>query len=401
MSPDTAQAFDEYRKRALFLLVGANPLPNYVASLLLAEDGGTVHLLHTKATASVAELLARQIHQARSSLTVCLHEIAQAGGKAIRAQLQRVLDKVKPPGNSIGFNYTGGTKPMAVHVRGLLHEKYPAACLSYLDAHTLKMYIDGDDKTLVLDAARAEELELTEVLALHGYELTSPGREPRCPKLRAALVRVCAEPQAFQQWTTWLGSQRPLTTLPTLEEYPRLGPVIRAFDEMGGDPVSVASQIGYGQLNSCRPWLRGLWQEDHTFEALRQISGELGIRSIGIDLRAQPTSWATHLKSDYFQLDVAAMVGYQLFAISCIASDKKGGRTKQHLFEAFVRARQLGGDEARIGLVCCLQDCGPLQSEIERKWDAAGQIKVFGGRDLSRLALSLKQWIRTANKEEV
>jgi len=261
----------------------------------------------------------------------------------------------------------------------------------------------------VLDAARAEELQIEEIAALHGYKLMSPGREPRCPDLCAALARVCAEPEGFRQLTSggkktppgWLRSERPLTTLPTIDHYPRLRPVIEAMDALGGDPTLVAKQIGFDCLDSCHTWFSGHWLEDLAFNALNQIADELDIRSIALDLKLKPMQGFKDPKLKYFQLDVAAMVGYQLFAISCIASEEQGGNTKQHLLEAFVRARQLGGDEARTGLVCCVPNPDLLQREVEREWDAAGQIRVFGRRDLTRLADSFKQWIRTANKEEV
>ncbi|HIE48235.1 TPA: hypothetical protein EYP84_05040 [Candidatus Bipolaricaulota bacterium] len=98
-------------------------------------------------------------------------------------------------------------------------------------------------------------------------------------------------------------------------------------------------------------------------------------------------------------MDVAAILGYQLFAISCIASKQGGGETKKHLFEIFVRARQLGGDEARIGLVCCVPNPAALQAEVEETWDAEGKIRVFGQGQLLDLAVWLEDWFRTANRE--
>jgi hypothetical protein len=44
--------FEPYRTDHLFLIVGANPLPNFVAALLLSKKGGTIHLLHSKGTVS-------------------------------------------------------------------------------------------------------------------------------------------------------------------------------------------------------------------------------------------------------------------------------------------------------------------------------------------------------------
>ena len=39
--------FMPYQTDYLFLLVGTNPLPNYVATLLLAKDNGTIYLVHS------------------------------------------------------------------------------------------------------------------------------------------------------------------------------------------------------------------------------------------------------------------------------------------------------------------------------------------------------------------
>lgn len=41
----------------LFLLVGTNPLPNYVAARLLARPKGKIYLLHSRTTGDIAQNL--------------------------------------------------------------------------------------------------------------------------------------------------------------------------------------------------------------------------------------------------------------------------------------------------------------------------------------------------------
>jgi hypothetical protein len=94
-------------------------------------------------------------------------------------------------------------------------------------------------------------------------------------------------------------------------------------------------------------------------------------------------------------MDVAAMRGYQLFAISCTTGTGKS-ECKSKLFEAVVRARQLGGDEARIGLVSFHKDPGALQQEVERRLLMDGKVRVWGPDQLPQLADYLKQWFCTA-----
>lgn len=102
--------------------------------------------------------------------------------------------------------------------------------------------------------------------------------------------------------------------------------------------------------------------------------------------------------SNRFELDVAAMIGYQLFAISCMAAVPKGRAAyKEHLLEAFVRARQLGGDEARVGLVCFYADAAQLEAELQETWLTQDAIRVFGRSHLPDLDIHLRDWFESAN----
>jgi hypothetical protein len=94
----------------------------------------------------------------------------------------------------------------------------------------------------------------------------------------------------------------------------------------------------------------------------------------------------------YFELDVVAMRGYQLFGCSC-SIDSRKNILKNKLFEAFVRARQIGGDEARVGLVCHYPDPEALQEELYRDFDTGRQIRVFGSRDLRNLPDAFAHWL--------
>ncbi len=131
-------------------------------------------------------------------------------------------------------------------------------------------------------------------------------------------------------------------------------------------------------------WLEAKWLEHYVASSLEK-SGLFDSVHIGVE---------TILEEDEkypvcFELDVVGIRGYQLFAISCTTSgsfDKK-----QKLFEVAMRARQLGGDEARIGLVCTNNKPRHIQSESRATIDK--HIRVFGSNHLRNLQTALVEWV--------
>jgi hypothetical protein len=68
---------------------------------------------------------------------------------------------------------------------------------------------------------------------------------------------------------------------------------------------------------------------------------------------------------------------------------------KQKLIEISERAEQLGGNEARIGLVCCRDDPS-LQSELEGS-KRNFRVKVFGRADLKDLGRKIQAWVEMSD----
>ena len=97
------------------------------------------------------------------------------------------------------------------------------------------------------------------------------------------------------------------------------------------------------------------------------------------------------------EFDVVALRGYQLFFISCGTTPGRG-ELKQKLLEAYVRGRQLGGDEACISLACQRNDPS-LELEIQQTLQVKDRVKVFGGKQLPKLSQHLSKWIKEQSRE--
>jgi hypothetical protein len=140
-------------------------------------------------------------------------------------------------------------------------------------------------------------------------------------------------------------------------------------------------------------WLNGKWLEHHTLETLNTLKSRLHLHECVLNVETRDVQ---------FEVDVVAMRGYQLFAFSCSTdTDSKGGKQilKKKLFEAYIRARQLGGSEARVALVCAANYPERIEAEMKRDIDQEGRIRVFGRPDLSNLNFHIEQWIQSQSGE--
>ena len=415
---------DIYRSDHLFLLIGTNPLPNYVVARLLAKPNATVYLLHSDgaegspSTKGIAEQLEISLCSKRTDVTVELRGISDSDNSKIENAVNRIAQQIlnENPQASVGLNYTGGTKPMAIHSYRVLERRFSRVVSSYLDPRKLALRIDGWGTQgpqlfyLLKEADLRQEVEtsLDELIDLHQYQYSSdekpewalPENTPGLLDLCRAIAHVWSEPDRLRQWQHWMGTEK-FQALPTADKYPKLESVIQAFDALlAGSgrttPAAVARLLRphdpNATLRSCTKWFLGAWLEEYVPDCVNQIAAQLGITSVRLRQRYISKTEA----GDAFELDAAMMIGYQLFAISCIATEKKPV-AKEHLLEAYVRARQLGGDEARVGLVCCLDNTDALLKEIKRSWDAEGKIWVFGRSALHDLESKTKLWFETAN----
>lgn len=389
-----------FKTGCLFLLVGTNPLPNYVAALLLAKSEGKIILLHSggyRGTGKIAENLKRAISKRIPGIQVEPWEIDEKDGDRIAKKIDLLLRDVNPR-SSLGLNYTGGTKAMSVHAYQAIKGASETVVCSYLDARTLSLLIDaGDDAhTKVIPVGQSCEVQLQKILSLHGYYSYDVKRDPVQPEFCRSLAEIYSNKDSYYEWRKWLeqASSEGFKALPTKAEYPLLEKVINTIDVLCDgkpSPGLLAQKLGRDKLSSCKNFLEGNWLEEYVFCSLQQLAGELGLRDVGFNLISK--------KPRDFELDVVFVWGYQLFALSCKASNNKK-TCKLGLFEAYTRARQVGGDEARVGLVCCYDRPDQLRREVEEEWFAEGRVKVFGMSDLLDLPARLRDWIITANNLE-
>lgn len=439
---------NDYLADHLFLLVGTNPLPNFVAAKLLMKAAGQLYLVHSDATKPIAERLARYWIDEEKGQSPRYIYVQEADGADIRRNIESELRKMSA-GDQIGLHFTGGTKIMSVHAcRTMLdyqaNERRPIV-LSYLDARSNCVHVEyGDNAPFVSDSILyqvhlpptwSEIVEMHEAVAdtstarnvpppflervvqIHAVKLVSKiERSPLLLDDARSLAFAHQSVDACAAWRSWCDKtlqprtrtkkasawdderllrsvQVPLPTDASLSEFVEGIRVKYGIEQDTFSLEALSHRAGLQKIKHLCEWMDGKWLEYHVLSILRQIAEtrpQCKIYDFGMGIKPK-----NETDSPEYDVDIGVMQGYRLYAISCTTDDDKG-MCKLKLFEAFERARNMGGDEAHVGLICMNDSPSTLERQVGRSWDATGKVRVFGRPDLPNLSDKLAEWFISA-----
>jgi len=267
----------------------------------------------------VAQRLAAQFPEHRPQLIA----VNPLDVTALREEVERYLKRTSS--GSIGLNYTGGTKVMAVHsyqaVEHLCKGQRREVVFSYLDADTLELTIEpqAGRPAFRRKVVQAVELSIPQLFDLHDIRLLGqPQTEPLLPDLTHALAQMHYDPTGIQAWQSsrivlqacdgrlWREVKAELLNVGATADV--VENLQHALGLSEPEPVNLRAAARQAGLKSPRElslWLDGVWLEDWGLACIKA----LGYRHRGRSL--------TGLTPSRFEIDVAVMRGYQLFALSC------------------------------------------------------------------------------------
>jgi len=236
---------------------------------------------------------------------------------------------------------------------------------------------------------------------LHNITLRPPPKtEPILPEVADIIKQIMEREDGDQAWRDWTRNLRCPSNMKKFKnktelrkvQVPPFQEIQSAFAKLGANGKTLEAWLQASKsfqpndLEKFARWLEGEWLESYVLQCLIQNADACRLNDWGMDLRSEENK---------FQFDVATIRGYQLFAISCTTS-KDTDLCKSKLFEAYVRAKQMGGDEARVGLVCFYRDAQRLLSNFINEWKyPRHSVRVFGADDLRNLPELLREWINS------
>ena len=347
----------------VILLVGGNPLPNYVAAhaLRCTHEIDQVHLLYTDEVEDVKNNLLNCLNASSFS---CRESYIRDAGDA-----SAIRDACRDICEDSHLHYTGGTNTMAAHV----HAEWKDVCsdanqASYLFARDDQLIFDNGTKESIPPSI---QLDLPTLATLHGLtdanprsSSASPTDPPQPSDADVIAERVFCTPKLAQQMYEEVPDKESVFKKKPFD--PATKGLTLSIDDPIPDPCWSNRQI--------RPWLkflRGVWLEEWVYQQIKD-TGMIDYKYLYVGIEPK-------IKGRPFELDVVAIRGHHLYVMSCTISANTG-LCKSKLFEVAMRARQLGGDMARSALVCLAERSvvDNLQKDVESLSESSRVPQVFG-----------------------
>lgn len=365
--------YRQYQTDILGVLIGTNPLPNYVAARLLLKEGGVLVLIHSPAINTVASQVVESLKQ-DINFTPIYIELSESDNQNIYSSVQKKFKFLykEHPQYSIGLNYTGGTKIMAVHAYNAIRDTAQTPVMSYLDARDLTLKIDSTPHSpqQIFPVRDRLPLSLTNLISLHKAQIDQHHEFREKPLYPETAEIISKEVQKnSEKWKDVIHNKHHILKT----EYPD---IYNSLIEETEAPLT---------------WLKGPWLESFTHKKMMEAAQELGLSGFK-SYNSITFSYGRQQQSS-FEIDVIGIRGYQIYGITCCSSKYNESTCREKLFEAYIRMQEIGGEEAKTGMVCMLENIDRLENQLNTLWGTCGRIRIFGLNDLSVLKEKLKDWL--------
>lgn len=400
-------------KNLLILLIGSNPLPNYVvASYLLnprRQDKDTLPMIDkimfvvSEETLSFAKNIKALLENQYSFSDFVFANLNKKHRESsvIRDEILTKLCELPDEISTIHLNYTGGTKPMAVFahqtILSFAKDKKNTLITSDLMPETFKLNTEiirpesedcievGNSKIFPEygDLREYVEIGIEELLKLHNMAITSAGdvmtsetieqtgkwmnknfwifddlkKAFAIDELRGkdsdkenSLKNKNIYENGLKSFFKLMKNGNDLK-LRIFNDYFKSGGGSYWLEEKNGDYYLRKSllNVNYPALSFVE-FICGKWLEEYVLKAILDCGKSISFSLVRKNVKVNKDNREA-------EFDVILMKGYQLFLISC-STDSKIQRIKHKAFEALYRAEQIGGEHAQVIMVSMLpNDC--------------------------------------------
>ncbi|MHA1284125.1 MAG: DUF1887 domain-containing protein [Promethearchaeota archaeon] len=390
----------------LILIIGTNPLPNYVVLkyFLDTKKINKVYLIHSEhnnhqiGTTNYAESI-KKIIKRDYSIPIYLISLSNISSvdqikRDLEAKLKNFLvENYESSKIILHLNYTGGTKLMAVHIYNYIgqicSEKKYNVKYSYLDARYFRIFYDNGiyEPNGKEDLRKIIKIDISTMLELH---LFNKYNEEEFNQNNFVLEKIqdLIQNDNIKIFLKWMDNIRilyddkfkvnkfkekinnqcykkaievfkimPDDILEILNAFPSDKKLNKNnLKEVWVPDDNTSNKQFENRIKNTFKYLNGIWLEDFVYNKLQLELKNYNnsYNYIGHSLKARKIGDFDSKNYIYFELDIYLIYGYQLIGIS-ITTENQKGLCKLKGFEVIHRVRQIGGDEGIAVLITALE----------------------------------------------
>ncbi|MGV8122534.1 MAG: hypothetical protein AB2L14_22480 [Candidatus Xenobiia bacterium LiM19] len=395
----------------LVLLVGTNPLPNYVVAKYFLKHNSylkKIWLVHSEKNENISQEGTQEYAENLKNLLIKDHNTITFFFTALKdvsssAEIRNSLrDKLSISSESVvHLNYTGGTKAMGIHVYRYiesLNTSKPTS-YSYLDGRYFRLIQDGVGQINDCDLREEIHLFLEDMIKLHGFKKHVETDELACTDAVDEFSKLIKHDRLQEFYdrqngfvrTKFENKAKPGTLADKqsqLDEksFEQFAPNDALYSIVSHMPHNLQIIDNNRKINTelkskdfakGLKFIDGLWLESYVYKVLSHGLNDPSIE-INKNWRVKKEIWSSDC-----ELDLLLMRGYQFIGISCTTSDITG-LCKSKGFEILHRSRQMGGEEAKAILITRLKEENRHKLKEELKLDTGGlsSLMVLGADSL-------------------
>lgn len=394
--------YDREVSNVFMCLVGSNPLPNYIVTefLMSHEDKyrsyvpkpDIYYFIHTgkDGTEDYQKRIKRKVSDSNICQGISLSDSRDAG-KIINS-LNNKLNKFIHDNNikTIHLNYTGGTKPMAVLTYKWLQEQINGTfelILSDIDPKNNKLNIMKDREKgslsyiLNYDLTDIITIHIEDLLELHGMKLINTNKNAegqidrylnierfakrgKMGKEAGVFLQMfenkqkkkCRKIKKIKSVNQSLDTRKKNREMDKPSKSDWKGKCNRELNDglyllfsefMPNYLKETLEEYKENEFAEIVGFFAGKWLEYYIYERIYKILEKENLidkmqlyHSVNVDMKVDG-----HIRPA--EIDIIAIKGYKLYYFT-ITTGKRIGVCKQKAFEGIFRARQLGGEHARV-----------------------------------------------------
>lgn len=360
----------------LILIIGTNPLPNYVAASYFLQNNKYLKRIWMICSEKNEYQISTKeygdnLKKILDSDSVAFEEIIFIENinrkKDIEGAARKLIEKLKnKSANDIHLFYTGGTKSEVVHIYNYLSNNWQNITFSYLSARDFKLYFDDELDQSSDDLRKEVKISFNDLCSLHSFRVIEDGNT-NIPDIYdrplEELSKLIQEDKINEFYNekkggynrnkfydkNFLKIKKIKENLKDFKPNTEFKSVCDAFpaDYLLFKSEGINENLSNKKLETIiKDFLDGKWLEMYIKKVIENNKEDIRYDELVINKEISNKNSS----SNKFELDVVMLKGYQLVGISCTTSNEKH-LCKSKGFEVILRTRQIGGEEAKAILI--------------------------------------------------